>query len=239
MRCLTTLVISLGLCIAPCLSIRQNPLIPGFNPDPSPIYVDGWYYLATSSFEYLPGIPIYRSRDLSNWDLFSHALTRPSQLQLYGTPTSGGAWAPTLSHTNGTFYLTSMTRWTYDPVAKVWPRMSWVHSQDLTNWSDPVWAEPWGIDPELFHDPQSNKTFLSLMAPNNNDQRLWGVSQCEVDLGSGQCIGPYNSMWNGTLPHNATARPEGPKTMFRGGWYYLLIAEGQSKSYVLINRTAY
>jgi beta-xylosidase len=91
---LSTLVISLGLCIAPCLSIRQNPLIPGFNPDPSPVYVDGWYYLATSSFEYFPGIPIYRSRDLSNWDLFSHALTRPSQLQLYGTPTSGGKSTP-------------------------------------------------------------------------------------------------------------------------------------------------
>jgi hypothetical protein len=120
-----------------------------------------------------------------------------------------------------------MTRWTYDPVAKVWPRMSWVHSQDLTNWSDPVWAEPWGIDPELFHDPQSDKTFLNLMAPNNNNERLWGVSQCQVDLGTGQCIGPYNSMWNGTLTHNATARPEGPKTMFRGGWYYLLIAEGK------------
>jgi beta-xylosidase len=118
-----------------------------------------------------------------------------------------------------------MTRWTYDPVTKVWPRMSWVSSQDLTNWTDPVWAEPWGIDPELFHDPQSGKTFLNLMAPNNNDQRLWGISQCEVDLGTGQCIGSYRGMWNGTLPHNATARPEGPKTMFRDGYYYLLIAE--------------
>jgi hypothetical protein len=89
-RGLTRLLISLGLCIAPCLSIRQNPLISGFNPDPSPICVEGWYYLATSSFEYFPGIPIYRSRNLSNWDLFSHALTRPSQLQLYGVPTAAG-----------------------------------------------------------------------------------------------------------------------------------------------------
>lgn len=74
----------------PCLSARHNPLIPGFNPDPAPILVDGWYYLATSSFEYYPAVPVYRSQDLSNWELFSHALTRPSQLQLFGTPTGAG-----------------------------------------------------------------------------------------------------------------------------------------------------
>jgi beta-xylosidase len=38
-----------------------NPLIPGFSPDPSVVLADGVYYLVTSTFEYLPGIPVYRS----------------------------------------------------------------------------------------------------------------------------------------------------------------------------------
>jgi beta-xylosidase len=99
-------------------------------------------------------------------------------------------------------------------------------SKDLIHWSDPIWADPWGIDPELFHDPLTKKVYLNLMAPNNNVERLWGLSQCEVSVSSGRCVGPYVSLWNGTLPHNSTARPEGPKMFFKDSWYYLLIAEG-------------
>jgi beta-xylosidase len=119
-----------------------------------------------------------------------------------------------------------MTRWTYDPVARVWPRVFFMSSKDLIHWSDPIWADPWGIDPELFHDPLTKKVYLNLMAPNNNVERLWGLSQCEVSVSSGRCVGPYVSLWNGTLPHNSTARPEGPKMFFKDSWYYLLIAEG-------------
>lgn len=65
------------------------------------------------------------------------------------------------------------------------------------------------------------------MAPNNNQERLWGIAQCEVEVSSGACVGEYKSLWNGTLERNATARPEGPKMFLRGGWYYLVIAEGE------------
>lgn len=71
------------------LAIR-NPIITGWNPDPSILRVGGEYFLATSSFEYWPSTPIYKSKDLANWELFSHAFTRPEQLQLYGTPTGAG-----------------------------------------------------------------------------------------------------------------------------------------------------
>jgi beta-xylosidase len=70
----------------------HNPIIPGWNPDPAVLRVGNEYFIATSSMEYWPGIPIYRSTDLENWELYSHALTRPEQLQLYGTPTSGGMY---------------------------------------------------------------------------------------------------------------------------------------------------
>jgi beta-xylosidase len=188
--------------------------------------VDNDYYIATSSFEYWPGTPIYHSTDLANWELFSHVQTSPSQLQLYGTPTGAGVWAPTLSYHDGVYYLASMTRWVYDPVQKLWPRITFYTSRDLKTWSEPVWAEPWGIDPALFHDPKSGKTYLSLMAPNNNIDRLWGTYQCEIDLTTGDCIGQYHGLWNGTLPHNSTARPEGPKMFYKDEYYYLLIAEG-------------
>ncbi|KAL4883040.1 glycosyl hydrolase [Aspergillus karnatakaensis] len=204
----------------------QNPILPGFNPDPAILRVGTDYYLAVSSFEYHPGIPIYHSTDLQTWTLHSHALTTPTQLPLHGIPTAAGAWAPSLSLINGTYHLTLTIRWTYDPIAKLWPRVFWVTSPDLKTWSEPIWADPWGIDPDLFTDPATNKTYLTLMAPNNNIDRLWGISQCEVDLHTGSCLSPYRSIWNGTLPQTPSSRPEGPKLLKRGKYYYLLIAEG-------------
>ena len=121
-----------------------------------------------------------------------------------------------------------MTRWTYDPLVKVWPRIYWASSTDLKDWSVPTWADPYGIDPELFHDPISDKVYLNVMAPSSNEESLWGIYQCEVSLESGKCIGRYHSLWNGTLPLNSDARPEGPKMFRKDDWYYLLIAEGSS-----------
>ena len=198
-----------------------------WNPDAAILRVDGDYFLATSSFEFFPGTPIYHSTDLANWSIYSHALTSPEHVQLYGVPGgSGGVWAPTLSYHEGTFYLASMTRWVYDPVQKLWPRVLFYTSRDLKTWSAPVWCEPWGIDPALFHDPISGNSYLSLMAPNNNDDRLWGIYQCQIDLTTGRCSGPYMGLWNGTMEHTADARPEAPKMTYKDGYYYLLIAEG-------------
>ncbi|KAJ5906932.1 uncharacterized protein N7473_003848 [Penicillium subrubescens] len=225
MRLLLNRVIIIQLWVLTALAIK-NPIIPGWNPDPSIIRVREEYYLATSSFEYWPSTPIYKSNDLANWELYSHAFTRPSQAQLYGVPTGAGTWAPTLSLINGKYYMASMTRWTYDPVARVWPRVMWVSSHDLKTWSDPIWGDAWGIDPALFQDPATQKVYLNLMAPNNNVDRIWGIYQCQVDVDSGRCIGEYNSIWNGTLAHSSSARPEGPKMFKRDNWYYLLIAEG-------------
>ncbi|PYI27863.1 beta-xylosidase [Aspergillus indologenus CBS 114.80] len=165
----------------------KNPIFVGWNPDPSILRVGSNYFLATSSFEYWPSTPTYTSTNLGNWTLYAHAFTRSSQVQMYGVPTGAGTWVPTLSHINGLYYLASMTRWTYDPVARVWPRMIWFVSEDLKTWSDPVWSDCWGIDPSLFQDPVSEKVYLNLMAPNNDVDRIWGIYQCEVDLSTGRC----------------------------------------------------
>ncbi|KKY14623.1 putative beta-xylosidase [Phaeomoniella chlamydospora] len=204
----------------------KNPIISGWNPDPAILRVGDEYLLAVSSFEYFPGTPIYKSKDLQNWDLFTHAQTNPKFNNLYGTPTGAGVWAPGLSLKNGMYYLTSVTRWTYDPTARVWARAYWSSSKDLIHWSDPVWAEPWGIDPSLFHDPKTGADYLVLMSPNNNVQKLWGIYGCQINLVSGNCIGDYVSLWNGTIPQNSGTRAEGPKMFYKDKYYYLLIAEG-------------
>ena len=87
------------------MSSWPNPLIPGFNPDPSVVLVDGVYYLATSTFEYLPGIPIYRSTDLVEWTHIGNVATRPEQVAVEDVPTGGGVWAPTIRYRDGVFYV--------------------------------------------------------------------------------------------------------------------------------------
>ena len=83
----------------------QNPLLPGFYPDPSICRVGSDYYLVTSTFEYFPGVPVFHSRDLTHWHQIGHCLTRPSQLPLDGVAPSKGIYAPTLRFHNGVFYM--------------------------------------------------------------------------------------------------------------------------------------
>jgi xylan 1,4-beta-xylosidase len=82
-----------------------NPLIPGFNPDPSVVAVGGAYYLVTSTFEYLPGLPVYRSTDLTDWTHIGNVASRPEQACVTGVPTGGGVWAPTIRYRDGVFYV--------------------------------------------------------------------------------------------------------------------------------------
>src|SRR6476646_4443914 len=83
----------------------DNPILPGMYPDPSICRVGDDFYLAASSFEYFPGVPIFHSRDLVHWRQIGHVLTRASQLDLAGVYSSGGIYAPTLRHHDGRFYM--------------------------------------------------------------------------------------------------------------------------------------
>ena len=87
------------------LSYIHNPVLPGFHPDPSILRVGEDYYVATSTFEWFPGVRIHHSRDLVHFRPLGYALTRAAQLDLHGNPRSGGVWAPCLSHADGLFYL--------------------------------------------------------------------------------------------------------------------------------------
>ena len=70
----------------------QNPILKGFNPDPSILRMGEDYYIATSTFEWFPGVQIHHSRDLVNWRLLTRPLTRASQLNMLGDPDSCGIW---------------------------------------------------------------------------------------------------------------------------------------------------
>lgn len=120
-----------------------NPLIPGFNPDPSVVRVGDDYYVCTSTFEYLPGLPIYHSNDMVNWKTIGHVVTTEHQLASANIPTNGGAWAPTIRHHDGVFYVVvtdAMGRGT----------LMFTATDPAGPWSDGIVTNISGIDPDLF-----------------------------------------------------------------------------------------
>ncbi|KAL0571955.1 hypothetical protein V5O48_010007 [Marasmius crinis-equi] len=204
-----------------------NPVLPGWNPDPSILRVGDDYFIASSTFEYFPGVPIYHSKDLVNWQLIHHALSRPSQLTLFGTPSDAGVWAPALRYHDGVFYLATTTRYVYTPELRLFPRSFWVTTTDIFSgqWSDPVYVDGLGYDLDLFFDP-SGDVYASWAGINNFSQKIYGIYQTKIDLQTGNSISPVNLIFKGTLENNSTARPEGPHVYLINGTYYLIIAEG-------------
>ena len=141
--------------------VIHNPILRGFNPDPSILRVGHDYYIATSTFEWFPGVQIHHSKDLVNWELIGHALTRKSQLDLLGVPNSGGVWAPCLSYDNGTFYLI------YTNVKSTGKIYKDTHNYLVTTndingeWSEPIYLNSLGFDPSLFHDDDDGRNRFS------------------------------------------------------------------------------
>lgn len=142
-----TLISVLLLCIGIAVSAQgyTNPIIRGFNPDPSVCRVEDDYYLVTSSFQYYPGVPLYHSKDLVNWEQIGHVLTRESQLYLKGANSNGGIYAPVIRHHNGRFYMITTNVSTVGNFI--------VTTDDIRGeWSDPIPVKVGGIDPSLFWD---------------------------------------------------------------------------------------
>ncbi len=137
----------------------HNPILRGFHPDPSILRVDEDYFIATSTFEWLPGIRIRHSRDLKHWTLLGHALTRPSQLNLKRTKPSDGVWALCLTYDepNRLFYLcytvvNSLTGYMFDLDNYL------VTAESITGpWSDPIYLNSSGFDPSFFHGEDGRK----------------------------------------------------------------------------------
>jgi xylan 1,4-beta-xylosidase len=206
------------------MSQIQNPILPGFFPDPSLCRVGDDYYIANSTFEWFPGVPIHHSRDLVNWRLIGHALTRKSQLDLSGIADSAGVWAPSLSHADGQFWLI-YTNVRYTGMGRPFKDIGiYLTTAKEVNgpWSDPVVLNSIGFDPSLFHDDDGRKWLANMRWDfRKGKHRFAGIVIQEFDPKSQKLVGPMTQILEKT-----GILTEGPNLYKHDGWYYLLLAEG-------------
>ncbi|KAJ3033379.1 hypothetical protein HDV00_006398 [Rhizophlyctis rosea] len=201
----------------------RNPILPGFNPDPSILRVGEDYYIATSTFEWYPGVQIHHSRDLANWTLITRPLTRKAQLDMRGDPDSCGIWAPCLTHDGERFWLVYTDVKRKDGSFKDTHNYI-VHAPKIEGpWSDPIYTNSSGFDPSLFHDDDGKKWFVNMLWDHRRRPQLFeGIILQEFDPVAGKLVGPRKNIFKGT----DLALVEGPHMYQRNGWYYLLTAEG-------------
>jgi xylan 1,4-beta-xylosidase len=210
----------------------RNPILPGFNPDPSILRVGDDYYIATSTFEWFPGVQIHHSRDLVHWRLLTRPLNRASQLNMLGDPDSCGVWAPCLSHADGLFWLiyTDVKRYGRTTQAGAsGASLRDTHNYLVTSpridgeWSDPVYLNSSGFDPSLFHDDDGRKYLVNMQwdhRPGCN--RFSGIVLQEYSQRDRKLVGPIHPIFRGTH----LGLTEAPHLYRRSGYYYLLTAEG-------------
>jgi xylan 1,4-beta-xylosidase len=202
----------------------SNPILPGFHPDPSICRAGDDFYIANSTFEWFPGVPIHHSRDLVNWQLAGHALTRPSQLDLRGIADSGGVWAPSLSHADGQFWLiyTNIRTWGLGRPFKDIGIYLTVAKDICGPWSEPVVLNSIGFDPSLFHDDGGRKWLVNMEWDFRKSRfRFAGIVIQEYDCKLQKLVGAQTK-----ILEKAGILVEGPNLYKRDGWYYLTLAEG-------------
>jgi xylan 1,4-beta-xylosidase len=201
----------------------RNPILTGFNPDPSIVRVGQDFYIATSTFEWYPGVQIHHSKDLRNWRLVARPLNRAALLDMRGNPDSGGIWAPCLSWDNGLFHIV------YTDVKRLDGNFKDTHNYLTTSesvegeWSDPVYLNSSGFDASLFHDDDGRKWLVNMVwdhRPLNN--RFGGIYLQEYCPRRKKLVGDIVNIFRG-LP---LAFTEAPHLYRRGEFYYLLTAEG-------------
>ena len=194
----------------------SQPIIPGFYPDPSICRAGDTYYVVNSSFEYLPGLPIHSSTDLTTWTTIGNALTRTGQIAEHAGAASGGIYAPTIRHHGGKFWIVGTN------VLELGLGLGhFIISADNPSgpWSDPVHvAGTIGIDPDLMWDDEGvcHLTWAAF-SPD-----LRGIASAPIDPLTGALLSQPELLWQGT----GLAHAEGPHLYQINGWWYLLLAEG-------------
>ena len=190
----------------------RNPIISGYNPDPSICRVGEDYYIVNSSFEFYPGVPVYHSRNLVNWELEGYCLTEESQLDLHGCRPSGGIYAPTIRYHQGIFFMTTTNTSGKGNFI--------VHTTDMKKgWSEPAWVDQGGIDPSLLFDDDGTVYFAST---SMDSEGKTGIFLCQVNPFTGERLTESVVISRGCGGRYA----EGPHLYKWFGKYYLMLAEG-------------
>ena len=182
------------------------------------------YYIATSTFEWFPGVRIHHSRDLKHWELIALPLNTKKLLDMTGNGDGGGIWAPCLSYHDGKFYLIYTDMKTEDSSAFRDGHNYLTTTTDIRGpWSDPIFLNSSGFDPSLFHDDDGRKYLVNPIWDHRIGHHWsYGIVMQEFSEAEGKLVGPAKVIWKGT-PVGMT---EGPHIYKKDGYYYLMCAEG-------------
>ncbi|WP_198416668.1 family 43 glycosylhydrolase [Marinilabilia rubra] len=150
-----------------------NPIIPGGFPAPSICKVDDTFYIVNSSFEYFPGLPNHKSKDLINWELIGYGLHREEQctneVNLVDVQSKGGIHAPTIRYSNGRFYIIT-TNVYYNEADQTTHFVNFIITAENPEgpWSDlHVLKGAPGIDPDIFFDDDGRVWYIGTHSPEN------------------------------------------------------------------------
>lgn len=199
----------------------HNPVLRGFEPDPSIVRWRGQYIIATSTFEWFPGVRLHASEDLVNWQTVGHVLTSREQLDLTGVPDSGGIWAPSLSVVDDELWVVYTVVRTMGALAKDLDNYL-VTAPSLDGpWSDPVRLGSRGFDASMFHDDDGSHWLVCVQwDPRPGKDRFAGISVQEYDAVSRRLLG------DASVVLTADGLIEGPNLYRDGGRVYLMVAQG-------------
>jgi xylan 1,4-beta-xylosidase len=178
----------------------KNPVLRGFNPDPAICRRGDDYYIAVSSFEWFPGIPVYHSTDLENWTLCAHVLDDPHTLDLRKLRSAKGIWAPCLTwcEADQLFYvvygiMNAMNGRYFDVDNYL------VSAADIRGpWSEPVYIHSVGYDASVFHDDDGRKWIVAVDWETRDDY-TGAISIVEYDPQSKTTIGYPQRIWQGCM----------------------------------------
>ena len=199
---------------AQSVSGYTNPVVRGMNPDPSICRAGDDFYLITSSMYLYPGMPVYHSKDLINWQLIGYCLTRPSQYFLEKNNNSPMMYAATLRYHKGVFYMI-----TTDVAGG--GNFFVTAANPAGPWSDPVVIDKDIFDPSLFFDDDGKVYYTRRGDFKNKD-----IVQAEIDIKTGKLLTPLKGISKGLVSTDT----EGPHLFKRNGWYYLTMGEGGSRA---------
>lgn len=207
----------------------KNPILHADYSDPDAIRVGNDYYLISSSFEDIPGLPVLHSNDLVNWSLIGHALKKQPPFEHFSIPQHGnGVWAPAIRYHNNEFYI-----YYPDPDFGIYVVKA---KKPEGPWSEPVLVEGGKglIDPCPLWDDDGSVYLVHAFAGSRA-----GIKSIIV-------IKKMNSEGTKTTDagvlvydgHELDPTIEGPKLYKRNGYYYIFApAGGVSTGWQLVLRS--